>query len=220
MIGLRLDRPGRGVRSLLVAVLALAGFVLAGQGLWIEAKAFLAQILLERAFAQSLASGQAVKPWSWFDSWPVARIELPRLGKAAIALEGASGQALAFGPAHVAGTPQAGEAGTAVYAAHRDTHFAFLRDVADGDEVRITRRDGRLATYRITGHAVVRWDSSGIDPAAPGRHLVLATCWPFGALYSGPLRYVVYGEMAENSRNMTASAAISAVGAGMQPASP
>ena len=186
-------RNGR-LRLVFVVVLALAGLGLAGQGLWIHAKAMLAQILLERAFAQSLATGQNVKPWSWFDAWPVARIELPRLRQEAIALEGASGQALAFGPAHVAGTPQAGEAGTAVYAAHRDTHFAFLRDVKDGDDVRITRRDGQVVSYRITGHAVVRWDQSGIDPNAPGRNIVLATCWPFDALRSGPLRYVVWGE--------------------------
>ena len=191
--------PGQGVRKsrlrlVLVAVLALAGASLAGQGLWINAKAVLAQVLLERAFAQSLATGTIVKPWSWLDTWPVARIELPRLGQEAIALEGSSGQALAFGPAHVAGTPDAGEPGTAVYAAHRDTHFAFLREVQDGDDVRITRRDGQIVTYRITGHAVVRWDQSGIDPHAPGRNLVLATCWPFDALRSGPLRYVVWGE--------------------------
>ena len=53
------------LRRAAAALLALAGLVLFGQGLWIHAKAMLAQILLERAFAQSLASGQPVKPWSW-----------------------------------------------------------------------------------------------------------------------------------------------------------
>ena len=33
---------------------------------------------------------------------------------------------MAFGPGHVERTAEPGGAGTAVYAAHRDTHFAFL----------------------------------------------------------------------------------------------
>ena len=84
--------------------------------------------------------------------------------RSAIVLAGASGQALAFGPGHVARTPAAGEPGTAIYSGHRDTHFAFLGDVAVGDEIRVTRRDGRELRFRVTGTSVVRWDASGIDP--------------------------------------------------------
>jgi len=116
-------------------VLALAGLVLIGQGVWVHAKAVLAQVLLDRAFAQTLATGEAVKPWSWADTWPVARIEFPRLGKSAIVLSGSSGQAMAFGPGQVERTPVAGEPGTTIYAAHRDTHFDFLGRVAIGDAV-------------------------------------------------------------------------------------
>ena len=94
------------------AILALAGVVLCGQGLWIHAKAIVAQVLLERAFAQTLATGQDAKPWPWADTWPVARIEVPRLGKSAIVLHGSSGQALAFGPGQLERTPPAGEPGT------------------------------------------------------------------------------------------------------------
>lgn len=192
--GIRKGSMLQAVRRLLIGLAICAGLVLAGQGLWIHAKAFLAQILLDRAFEQSVATGQVVKPWSWLDTYPVARIGVPRLGESAVALEGASGQALAFGPAHVVGTPDAGEDGTAVYAAHRDTHFAFLAAVRIGDEILVTRRDGGTARFRVTGHDVRRWDQSGIDPSAPGRHLVLATCWPFGAVTHGPLRYLVHAE--------------------------
>ena len=112
-------------------LLALAGLVLFGHGAYIHAKAWLAQVLLERAFAETIASGHPIKPWSWADTWPVARIEVRRLHASAIVLAGTSGQALAFGPGHVELTPDAGERGVAVYSAHRDTHFRFLRDVAD-----------------------------------------------------------------------------------------
>jgi sortase A len=110
-------------------IITLAGLVLFGQGAYMHAKALLAQVLLARAFATTIATGQPTKPWSWADTWPVARIEVKRLNASAITLAGSSGQALAFGPGHVELTPDAGERGVAVYAAHRDTHFNFLRDV-------------------------------------------------------------------------------------------
>lgn len=180
-----------GAARLLAVLLAFAGLVLVGQGLWIHAKAMLAQLLLERAFEQTLATGTPVRPWPWADTWPVARIAFPRLQRSVIVLAGSSGQALAFGPGHVEGTPDAGEPGVAVYAAHRDTHFAVLRDVVAGDEILVTGADGRAVRFRVTGSRVVRWDRSGIDATTAGRHLALATCWPFDAQVSGPLRYVV-----------------------------
>jgi sortase A len=183
--------------TLAAAIGVVAGLGLIGQGGWIHAKALLAQVLLERAFAQALATGQNVKPWWYADTWPVAKVEVPRLGKRAIVLHGASGQALAFGPAQVERTPDAGEAGITVYSGHRDTHFDFLGDIQLGDEVHVVRRDGAMVRFRVTDTAVVRWDASGIDPHAAGRRLVLATCWPLDAKIAGPLRYLVHAEMME-----------------------
>lgn len=177
--------------------LALAGLVLFGQGIAIHAKALVAQVLLQRAFAETIASGHPVKPWSWADTWPVARIEVKRLDASAIALAGSSGQALAFGPGHVELTADAGERGVAVYSAHRDTHFRFLKDVAIGDEIIITRSDGRVFRYRADGASVVRFDASGIDPLADGYELALSTCWPFDAVTPGPQRYVLHATMIE-----------------------
>ena len=177
------------------AALALIGTILFGQGIYIHAKAMLAQVLLERAFANSLANGQAVKPWSWADTWPVARIEVKRLHASAIALHGSSGQALAFGPGHVENTPEAGQRGIAVYSAHRDTHFRFLGDIVIGDIVDATRRDGQSFRYRITGTAVVPFDASNIDARADETGLALTTCWPLDSVTPGPLRYIVHATL-------------------------
>jgi sortase A len=179
------------------AVVGAIGLALCVQGLWIPAKAALAQVLLARAFEQSIATGRPVKPWPWADTWPVARITVPRLARTVIVLDGASGQALAFGPGHVAGTPDAGDRGVAVYAAHRDTHFAFLAELKPGDEIVVQRRDGRRARFRMAGARVVRWDASGVDPHAPGRALALATCWPLDGRTRGPLRYLVWAMPAD-----------------------
>jgi len=105
-------------RLILPLLLALVGLILFGQGAYIHAKALLAQVLLERAFEKTIATGRGTKPWSWADTWPVARIEVKRLHASTIALSGSSGQALAFGPGHVERTPDAGERGVAVYSAH------------------------------------------------------------------------------------------------------
>jgi sortase A len=176
-------------------LLALAGLVLFGQGVAIHAKALLAQVLLERAFAETIASGHATRPWSWADTWPVARIEVKRLHASTIVLAGSSGQALAFGPGHVELTPDAGERGVAVYAAHRDTHFRFLKEIAIGDEIDITRSDGKAFRYRTDGTSVVRFDASGIDPLGSGYELVLSTCWPFDAVTPGPARYLLHATL-------------------------
>ncbi|WGD52267.1 class GN sortase [Bradyrhizobium sp. CB1650] len=176
-------------------ILAIIGAILFGDGAYIHAKAWLAQALLERAFDRSVATGQPVKPWSWADTWPVARIEVKRIGASAIVLAGTSGQALAFGPGHVEQTRDAGERGVAVYAAHRDTHFGFLRNVAIGDVIEITRSDGKRFRYRADSSAVVRFDASGIDPATQDFELVLTTCWPFDAVTSGPERYVLHATL-------------------------
>jgi sortase A len=176
-------------------VLVFAGLVLFGQGAWIHAKALLAQVLLERAFGETIATGHETKPWSWADTWPIARVEVKRLHASAIVLAGSSGQALAFGPGHVERTPDAGERGVAVYSAHRDTHFRFLKDIAIGDEIDVTRRDGSTFHYRVTASSVVRYDASGIDPLASGYELALSTCWPLDAVTPGPMRYVVQATM-------------------------
>ena len=182
-------------RLALPLLIALAGLILFGQGAYIHAKAWLAQILLDRAFADTIATGHPTKPWSWADTWPVARIEVKRIHATTIVLAGSSGQALAFGPGHLELTPDAGERGVAVYAAHRDTHFRFLRDVVAGDEIDVTRSDGKTFRYRAESSSVVRFDESGIDPLGDGYELALSTCWPFDALTPGPERYVLRATM-------------------------
>jgi sortase A len=186
-------------RPVIALILALAGLVLFGQGAYIHAKALLAQALLERAFTETIAGGRGVKPWSWADIWPIARIEVKRLHASAIVLAGSSGQALAFGPGHVELTPDAGERGVAVYSAHRDTHFRFLKDVAIGDEITVTRDDGKTFRYRADRSSVVRFDASDIDPLTGGYELVLSTCWPFDAVIPGPMRYVLHATLVEDS---------------------
>ncbi len=185
----------RGALNLLSGLLLAASFILFGNSIYIFAKAQLAQVLLERAFSQSLISGKPVKAWSWADTYPVARISIDRIGAEAIVLQGASGEALAFGPALLNETSRPGERGTSVMAAHRDTHFAFLQNVKIGDLIKVTRDDGLQFIYRATAMRVVDWNNSGIDSHAAGFHLVLSTCYPFDAITHGSQRFLVEAEL-------------------------
>jgi sortase A len=182
-------------RAAAAALLLTVGLGLTAQGAWIPAKAALAQVLLERAFAETVSTKKPARPWPWADTVPVARLTLA--GQSFIALAGSSGQALAFGPGHVEGTPQAGDPGTAVYAAHRDTQFAVLGRMKPGDPITVTRADGRMTRFRVTASRVAPWDASEIDADIPGRRLVLSTCWPLDAVTHGPLRLIVEADSAD-----------------------
>jgi sortase A len=172
-------------------LLAACGLWLIGQGAIIPAKAWLAQILLERAFAQGVASRQPTRAWPWADARPIARIRVPRLGVDEIVLSGGSGEAMAFGPTLLPGGGRLGERGTAVFAAHRDTHFRFLKDVKPGDLVLVDEINGRTMRYRAGPGRVVRNDGYGVDRHAARPSIAMVTCWPIGGSGRGPLRYVV-----------------------------
>ena len=182
------------VAAFAAILLLLGGVVLGGHGLFIRAKAALAQVLLERAWAQTVETRRPVKAWAWADTWPIARLSFPGLGRSSIVLEQAGGEALAFGPAHVAATPLPGENGTSVIAGHRDTHFDFIKDLKVGDEIVVTTRAGKTATFRMTGSSIVHAQASGIDPLGSTPRLALVTCYPFDAIGQAPLRYVVFAE--------------------------
>jgi len=162
-------------------------------------KAVMAQILLDKAWAQSVKTGNPTPPWGWMDAYPVAKITVPSLGSSAIVLNSASGQALAFGPAHLAQTPLPGQPGTSVIAAHKNTHFQFLRHMRMGDSINIDLPDGTSAQFIVSEVEIVHKDRSGIAVRealnAPAR-LALVTCYPFDAIsFGGPLRYVVRAEL-------------------------
>ena len=191
--------PNRSLRPRLLRLGVAASAALAvgcGAGsLWIEAKAALAQVLLERAWSATASVADRVKPWPWADTWPVARLTLPRLGLHWIVLAGASGRTLAFGPGHLDGTALPGRPGHAVIAGHRDTQFSALRELRLGDTVEIETPARVPARFRVIGTSVL--DARDVARLAPrgDETLTLVTCWPFDALVpGGPLRYVVEAE--------------------------
>jgi sortase A len=188
---------GRLTPTRALAIGALAGGAgLLASGLYIPAKAVLAQALLERAWHKTQA-GETARPWPWADITPVAEIEIPRLHRREIVLEGASGSAMAFGPGHMPNTARIGTEGTAVVAAHRDTQFRYLGKLSKGDRIAAVTADGKRTQFRVVDARVVRANASGLDPkdsGPTGARLALVTCYPFSGVFHSPLRYVVIAD--------------------------
>jgi sortase A len=163
-----------------------------GEGAYLEAKAWLSQVLLQQAWSETLSGQSQVKPWPWADTWPVARMQVKRLGIDRIVLADASGRSMAFGPGYVTGTAHLGEGGNSAISGHRDTHFRFLKNLQEDDQVELTLKDGTVRSYRITKAAVHHQDETWLLADSGDEQLTLITCYPFNALApGGPLRYVV-----------------------------
>lgn len=190
----------------LVALVLLSGVALTGRALYVRAKAELAEVLIHRAWEQSLQSGGAsCRPWPWADTYPVARLQIPRLEYDEMVLEGATPRTLAFGPARMQSGAGLGEPGNLLLAGHRTSWFQPLQGIAQGDKIEVEWFDARRGVLRQQTYTVVTIrvvdpdDVKLLEPTAESA-LTLVTCYPFGRSPSSPQRYVVRAEPAGASR--------------------
>lgn len=177
-------------------VCLLSGLIIGGllilNGTWIHAKAWLAQILIQQAWAETLSGKQEVRPWPWADTWPVAKLGVEAANTEYYVLNGATGSALAFGPGHYQGTALPGTKGTTVIAGHRDTQFRFLERIAIGDELWIENIYGKAVKYVISNKSIFNSRKENLTIDNDSGQLILVTCYPFAAINpGGPLRMVV-----------------------------
>lgn len=191
--GARSNRPA--LKTIAVA-LAAGCFAIAawhaGDAAYLHAKAWLGQRLLIGAWNEARATGGTVKPWPWADMHPVVRLTVPTRRIEVLVLSGANGRTLAWGPGHVEGTATPGTRGNAIVTAHRDTHFAFLRQLAPGDRIVVETRAGTTRSYRVEGSVVADHRALRLPADERATTLALVTCYPFDAVDPGtPLRYAV-----------------------------
>jgi len=178
--------------NLVVAALLALGFWNLGQGAYIPAKAWLAQQLMQHAWLRVTAGEDRAAPWPWADTWPVARLTVKTRDVDLIVLAGGSGRTLAFGPGHLGASALPGETGNAVIAGHRDTHFAFLKDIDVDDLIGVETPQGQGHLYRVVSIDIVDSRKGSLELDTRQSLLSLVTCYPFDALEAGgPLRYVV-----------------------------
>lgn len=139
-------------------------------------------------------------------------IERPVRDDPVVVVRGTSVSALRAGPGHYTFTADPGERGNFAVAGHRTTYgapFYDIEQIAPGDLVHVTTRDGTRHTYEVmegsTGgglpgqHIVSPGDTWVLDAdplGTGGRILTLTTCHPrFSATY----RLVVFGRLVETT---------------------
>ncbi len=94
------------------------------------------------------------------------------------------------GPAWISSSALPGDVGNCVIAAHRDTHFRFLRRIRRGDEIIVVRNRERHH-YRVESVFVVEPGNRDLLAGTAARQLTLVTCFPFTFIGRAPQRYVV-----------------------------
>ena len=123
----------------------------------------------------------------------IGRIEIPRIKVSAVIKEGVDTKTLSRAVGHVPYTPLPGEKGNVGVAAHRDTFFRGLRDIRQGDVIRVVTHDG-IYKYEVDSLKIV-WPKNVevLDPT-PDERITLVTCYPFNYVGSAPKRFIVQGK--------------------------
>jgi sortase A len=120
----------------------------------------------------------------------LGRIEIPRHDVSALLLEGVEPLTLRHGAGHIPGTAGLEQPGNIGIAAHRDSFFRGLKDVAKGDTVRLTTLDG-VYDYRVDWTRIVGPDDVEVLAPSGDPELTLVTCYPFYYVGAAPQRFIV-----------------------------
>lgn len=175
-------------------LLIAAGTLSLGKGSYMQAKAVLAQWLIEQTWSKRKAGHAPETPWARADMSVVAKLEVSGLKKTLYVMNSDSGQALAFGPGHLPASPLPGDTGHSVVAGHRDSHFEFLDEVQLGDWINTENYRSETARYQVVDTQIIDTRVQQI-PIYDNDYLTLVTCYPFDDLVAGgPLRYLVLAE--------------------------
>jgi sortase A len=121
---------------------------------------------------------------------PLGRIEIRRIGLAAMILEGTEEGTLHLAVGHIPGTPLPGQPGNVALAGHRDTFFRALRNIRKDDEITLTTLAGSYR-YQVDSMKVVEPEETDVLDNGNGDFLTLVTCYPFSFVGSAPRRFIV-----------------------------
>jgi sortase A len=119
---------------------------------------------------------------------PVIGLELP-------VRQGTDEQILRRGPGVVEGTSLPGSPGHIAIAAHRDTHFRGLKNLALGDLIEL-EGPGLTQSYIVTDLSVVEPTDVHVLDENGQSVLTLVTCYPFNFVGNAPKRFIVRAEAA------------------------
>jgi sortase A len=120
-------------------------------------------------------------------------LEVPRLKLSTPVVQGDDDLTLSKAVGHLPDTPLPWQKGNSAVAAHRDTLFRPLKDIAVGDKVVLRTPTGDLR-YRVTHTSIVNPDDVWVLDPGPRDMLTLITCYPFYYVGHAPQRFIVHAE--------------------------
>lgn len=185
------------LKTLIISIILLVGVWHVSAAGYMLSKAWLSHYLIKLAWQETVMDKQAHKPWSWADTYPVAKLQVPRLKKSSYILEGSSGRNLAFSATHLAQSGMPGQQKTIVISGHKDSHFEYLQELTLGDKIVLnTIQHNRAITSSYIVYQIKVVDSNTHNLNILNREeLLLTTCYPFNILTTaGNMRYVVYAQ--------------------------
>src|SRR5437868_591264 len=197
--------PGQVFFRMLPALLTLAGIALllyvSAEYAWmfIEQQRFSRELQTQSTSAQG---GGAQQPKG--SGGAFARLLTPKISLDAIVVEGTSRKALLVGPGHLTNTVAPGDAGNSVLAAHRDTFFRRLGELAPGDVITVDR-GGRQYHYQVMNTEIVEPSATEVLQNSPGYRLTLITCYPFHYIGPAPKRFIVFAQLANSASESSVS---------------
>jgi sortase A len=191
-------RPNRFMRwsrdaFLTVGVLTLGynGFVVLDSKLYqaVEASHFQQQLASARP---PIAGAERVRdlPIPAPPRGVLGKIEITRIGLAAMIVEGTDERTLRRAVGHIPGTSLPGQRGNVAIAGHRDTFFRVLDNIRNDDEITLTTLHGTYR-YLVDSTQVVAPEDTQVLDDSDDTILTLVTCYPFYFVGPAPKRFIV-----------------------------
>lgn len=128
----------------------------------------------------------------------LAVLRIPGIGLEVPVMYGTRESVLRRGAGVIEGTRMPGVQGNVALAAHRDSFFRGLKDVALGDQIKLETFD-RTLSYQITELSVVEPTAVHVLADTSESVLTLVTCYPFYFVGNAPQRFIVRAEVANPS---------------------
>lgn len=164
--------------------MVLLGIAVLGYGLYAHQDR-VSDFLIRQAWDRSLSLGENIRPWPWMDTYPVAMLSIPRLGKEQVVMAGVSGAVMQYAPGWHEGTKLPGETGVSLILGDNQTQFSYLKKLNIGDEIDLITHDGKIKNYKVEDVQIVDASEIHIDHADDGNTLVLSTKYPYSNWQQG-----------------------------------
>jgi sortase A len=179
---------------------AIAGVSLwyfAQSDLMLQAHAWVARSLLHTAWVRTQASGRQVKPWPWADTWPLARLSIPRLETEWIILANSGENTSRYALGHLESSVLPGEVGNSGVKVPKDIYFNSVISLRLGDILELESLQTGRWHYRVSAIYIVDKGNTKVLEPCSMRRLTLVSCYPCNKPGNNNLRYVVIAEETE-----------------------